>query len=353
MASFLGPAVFGLSVVASISLAGPLDPPAGPVAPTAKPLGEVEPRVAINSTNTRGDADSLFKITQPGSYYLTGNITGVAGKHGIEVAASSVTIDLNGFDMVGVPGMGAFDGISVTLSEARNIEVRNGTVRGWGDEGVDLGTLAVDSAGIVKDVRATLNFGNGIAVGRACLITGCIAFANNGHGISAGTSTTISGCTTYDNTGDGISTSTGCTITACSSTFNSGSGISAGIGSTVSGCTAYGNINNGIVAASDSRIADNACDSNGAGSDFGAGILVTGSDNRIENNNCTDNDTGIDADSAGNFIAGNTCSGNTLNWDIVAGNVCFVVEAITSAAITGNAGGTSPGSTDPNANFSY
>src|SRR6185295_11122012 len=93
----------GLLTVAgtAVLLAGPLDPPAGPILPTYKTLNEVEPRIVINAANTPGDADSLFKITQPGSYYLTGNITGVAGKHGIEVVASGVTLDLNGFDLLG------------------------------------------------------------------------------------------------------------------------------------------------------------------------------------------------------------------------------------------------------------
>ena len=98
---------------AGLLFAGPLDPPAGPVTSTYKTLTEVEPRIAISATNTPGDADSVFKITQPGSYYLTGNITGVVGKHGIEIAVSGVTLDLGGFDLVGVPGMGAFVGSNV------------------------------------------------------------------------------------------------------------------------------------------------------------------------------------------------------------------------------------------------
>src|SRR5437762_13979859 len=92
-----------VAVTGLIASAGNLNPPAGPVTPTMKTLTEVEPRIAINATNTPGDSDSLFKITQPGSYYLTGNITGVAGKHGIEIAASGVTLDLNGFDLLGAP----------------------------------------------------------------------------------------------------------------------------------------------------------------------------------------------------------------------------------------------------------
>src|SRR5678815_1587099 len=124
---------FGLSITAlalllstlnpqlsSVLAQGPLTPPGAP-APTMKTLDQVEPRVAINATNTPGDDDSLFKITQPGSYYLTGNITGVAGKHGIEIAASGVTLDLNGFDLVGVAGMGPFDGVSATVVGLTNI----------------------------------------------------------------------------------------------------------------------------------------------------------------------------------------------------------------------------------------
>src|SRR5262245_48602298 len=82
--------------------AGDLGPPAGPVAPTMKPLTEVEPRIAINATNTPGDADSLYRITQPGSYYLTGNVQGVASKSALEIDASGVTVDLMGFTLEGV-----------------------------------------------------------------------------------------------------------------------------------------------------------------------------------------------------------------------------------------------------------
>ena len=116
---------------------GSLTPPGAP-APTMKTLDQIEPRVAINATNTPGDADSLFKITQPGSYYLTGNITGVAGKHGIEIAAPAngpgVTIDLMGFELTGVPG--SLDGIAATTAGARNIAIVNGAVRAWGGDGV-------------------------------------------------------------------------------------------------------------------------------------------------------------------------------------------------------------------------
>src|SRR5262245_49761975 len=80
--------------LADLGLAGDLIPPPGAVSPTMKTLTEVEPRIPINATNTPGDANSLYRITQPGSYHLTGNITGAVGKHGIEIASGGVTIDL-------------------------------------------------------------------------------------------------------------------------------------------------------------------------------------------------------------------------------------------------------------------
>jgi hypothetical protein len=77
-----------LAVIAGLAVAagaGPIDPPAGPVQSTMKGLDQIEPRIAINAVNTPGDDDatpSTFKITQPGSYYLAGNLTGETGKAG-------------------------------------------------------------------------------------------------------------------------------------------------------------------------------------------------------------------------------------------------------------------------------
>ncbi|MBN8616615.1 MAG: hypothetical protein J0L92_38875, partial [Deltaproteobacteria bacterium] len=78
--------------------------PAGAVSATMKSLAEVEPRTAINSTNTPGDANSVYRISQPGSYYLTGNVQGALGKSGIQITSSNVTLDLNGFSLEGVAG---------------------------------------------------------------------------------------------------------------------------------------------------------------------------------------------------------------------------------------------------------
>lgn len=44
-------ATLGLLGSAAMLTAGPLDPPAGPVAPTYKTLQEVEPRIALSQTS--------------------------------------------------------------------------------------------------------------------------------------------------------------------------------------------------------------------------------------------------------------------------------------------------------------
>jgi len=361
-----------LLITGAVLYAGPLSPPAGPVTSTYKTLTEVEPRIAVNATNTPGDGDSLFKITQPGSYYLTGNITGVVGKHGIEIAASGVTLDLSGFDLVGVPAMGAFDGVSTTVVGLTNIAVVNGSVRAWGDEGVDLTIVDVQNTR-VANLFASANGDNGILAGHGATVTNCSAFQNTSTGIGAGFGCVVTDCTAYDNTGSGISVSTGGKVTNCSAYSNTGNGISAGVGCTVTNCTAYQNSNSGISVSAGCAVADctaranavdgivcssacviraNACSLNGTGD--GAGIHATSTDNRIEGNNCTNADRGIDVDAAGNIIIKNTCSGNTTNWSIAAGNAYGPIVATPAGAlVNGNAAVAALGSTDPNANFSY
>lgn len=332
--------------------AGDLNPPVGPVAPTLKDLRSVEPRTEINQTNTPGDADSLFKISAPGSYYLASNITGVAGKHGIEIASAGVAIDLMGFDLVGVAGMGNFDGVRNTLSAAANIVVVNGSIRNWGGDGVDLISNAALN-GRIEAVVASGNAGAGIRGGNGGTITGCAAYLNTGNGITSGGDCVLARCHAQSNA-IGISAGSGSVVVECVAYLNAAQGIIVGIGSLVADCAAQSNASDGILCGNESVIRGNVCAINGNGG-TGAGIRTIGTRSRIESNTCTEADVGIDIDGTANIIIRNTCGANTVNWTIAAGNALAPIVAATTnaAAVSGNSYTGSLGSTDPNANFTY
>jgi parallel beta-helix repeat protein len=372
---------------------GSLTPPGAPGA-TMKSLEQLDQAIAgvsnaVEQVETRidlatvaGNANHHHIINQPGSYYLSGNL-GVTKTRGISIYAANVTLDLNGFTVSRSAGTGGY-GIYV-FTTGNQATVRDGSVSGFqsgivassGAECVSLfnikasqcseyGIYAYGAGARLVDCIATRNTGGGIYARNGASLSGCIASYNRGmYGIYANYGSTLSDCTASFNTGIGSSSYgiytlrssvIGCTASNNSNTNSPGTS-SQGVGIYVSGglvkdCAVSNNRGDGIWVGSDSLVSGNQCESNGNGGD-GAGIHVIGTDNRIENNTVTDNDRGIDVDQVGNFIVRNTASGNTTNWTVVSGNVCLVVQAATSGAISGNSGGTAPGSTDPNANFTY
>ncbi len=361
-----------LALIAVAVHAGPIDPPSGPVAPTAKPLSEIEPRIAINAANTPGDAASLFRITQPGSYYLAGNITGISGKHGIVIAAEGVTLDLNGFDLAGVPGMGGFSAIALPNNTfPRTISIRNGSVRGWGDSGIALSNA---SSASITDVRAAANGSHGIVLGTGAIVSRCTAESNNGWGILCSNGSALTNCTALNNTVGGLSAQAGAVITGCNVSHNTGIGIFGSNSSTVTGCTAYSNTGSGIsvdtgCTVSNCTTGSNTVDgilaatrcgitNNTSFGNSGANFHATGSGNHIESNTCTGGGIGFQLSAAGNILIRNTASGSGTKWAIATGNAIgiIVLAGTNPSAIStnGNSGqGNTLGTSEPNANFSY
>jgi parallel beta-helix repeat protein len=359
--------------------AGDLNPPPGPITPTMKPLTEIEPRIAINATNTPGDDDSLFKITESGSYYLTGNIIGESGKVGVEIAASGITLDLMGFDLVGV--VGSLDGI--IAEPAENIAVRNGSLRDWGDDGVDLssaaGTRLADlraSGNARVGIRAGNNAvvtgcisrsnvkggittgnnsmitncsaesnqgnpsvpGNGFATGNNCTITNCSAQSNGGAGITTGPGSSITNCSARSNTLNGIFADGSCAVTNCSATFNALNGISGASSSTITDCVASFNVQDGIRVAANCTVRGNTCDTNGNGG-VGAGVNATSNRNRIEGNTVLNSDVGILVANGvlGNIVISNYASGNTAHFQHPASNNYIGTVVVTGSATMNSA----------------
>lgn len=372
LASFL---TLPLAMAASVAFAGPLNPPAGAIVGTGKTLTEVEPRTAINAVNTPGDGSNYtYRITQPGSYYLTGDLVGTASDWGIQITASDVTIDLNGFTLRGVPG--AIAGI-VTDAGRNNITVRNGTIANWPFGAVIVTGSGSGASTVVEDVRCISNGGQNIVVGVNSRITRCLIenagsygiYAPSGksiiesctvrvagfYGIIAHECSIVRDCTVSGVNGVGIAGIAGSVVSSCSTTACT-TGVYVEGGSTVTCCTARANTSQGFYINLGSTAVNNNALGNGTSIADGAGMIVSGADNRIEGNTLTGNDKGVRVESSGNIIIRNTASGNTVfNWDIVPGNaVAPIVSATTNAAaISGNTYTGSLGSTDPNANFTY
>ncbi|MFN0135448.1 MAG: hypothetical protein ACKVS9_04935 [Phycisphaerae bacterium] len=302
------------------TLAGDLNPPVGPVAPTMKTLVEIEPRIAISAANTPGDANSSFRIVSPGSYYVCASLVGDSGKHGIEVAADGVTIDLNGFALTGVAG--SLAGISADNSVRHRVHIYNGAVVGWGLDGISV-TLGDSSGMLVERVRAADISGDGISVARDSHIRACVAEQNGADGISVYYGSMIMDCIAAGNGASGISTLGACVIRGCTARANEYAGINAFEDGLIESCAVVSNLGDGNVVGYDCVVRGNLATGNGQGAAIGAGIAVGQflRGNRIEDNQVNGNDFGLKVDGDNNFIVRNTARGNTSgNFSVVAGN---------------------------------
>ncbi len=211
-------AVALIGSLAGVVRGGPLDPPGAP-ASTMKTLGDVEPRIPIRQPASA--AGFPIMINTPGSYYLAEDITGVTGTNGIWLAADAVTIDLNGFALLGVAGSSS--GIWFA-GPHRNASVHGGTISGWGQNGID-GDWVRDST--FEDLRLYGNGGGGIRASGNSLISHVVATNNGAHGIlmnnNAGEGGIIRDSTASDNAMDGIQV-LGSTLVVDNTSFdNSGS----------------------------------------------------------------------------------------------------------------------------------
>src|SRR2546429_114562 len=80
-----------------------------------------------------------------------------------------------------------------------------GSIRAWGDAGIDLATFGAVNCR-VEGVLAAFNVGNGISTGTDCTVLNCSAYQNSGNGISGGNGGTVSNCSAAFNGAAGVST---------------------------------------------------------------------------------------------------------------------------------------------------
>lgn len=347
--------VISVSVMTMTGLAGPLEAPAGPIVSTMKTLDEVEPRIPIGPDTTPGDAECVYRITQPGSYYLTENLQGELGKHGIVIATPQVSLDLNGFVIAGPDGpkQGTYHGIRAAVL-LKGATIQNGQIRDWSGDGLSLRDIgqSLHESVVVKDIHAIGNTETGInAFTDSSIITRCSATANQNGGIF-GWHATVTECVADRNLEYGIYVLDGI-ASRCFASTNWVVGIQI-IRGTVKDCVLINNFGAGIEAGS-SMVIENVLFSNDTIDKDGAGIVASVSC-VIRDNLCGSNDFGIRVEGEDNFITGNKCRDNGVNWFIVAGNFYGPIidrTAVTPGGVFGNAASGTLGTSDPNANFSY
>jgi len=276
---FLTVASLVLVVGGALVIAGPLDPPAGPVTSSYKTLSEVEPRTPIATTP--------YTLTQPGSYYLTRNLTATNGLNGINVNADNVTIDLNGFTLDGNANTG-FRGVA--CASRSNITIRGGRISNWSHEGIDgyqshqvrVENVQVDNSvagwGIILGFGSTVSHAQvrrsaaGIIVADGSVVTGCAAEANQ-RGFEVGPGSTISDCAAIASTGNGYDIGAGVVVHHCTARGNGGNGFQAAVASTLSDCVAQGNAGAGFQIDGAGQLLDSTSTGNGG---IGVDILPPG-----------------------------------------------------------------------------
>jgi len=312
----LTPAVFGQGSLT----------PAGAPAPTMKTLDQIYNAITnisasggekrIDVLTLPADGAALHAITSPGSYYLSTNIIGVNGSAicGFSVEADNVTVDLNGFSLLG--NNDAWSGICV-YGTRTNVTLKNGSVTAWGNAGVwaDGGKQLV-----LEHLQCNQNKSSAGGVYALntlqCIIKDCQALGNGGKGFYVNQGSLIEGCTVGNNANWGIYLSDDCVVKDCLVLSNFSGGIS------------LGNRND---------VEHNTCNGNGTG------IYAPGNDCRIEGNQCLFNTQGFNISGTENVVVRNFArnqnflsDGYILGNGNVVGNMIFGTSGSVEWVTTGS-----------------
>jgi hypothetical protein len=349
--------------------AASLTPPQPP-ALTMKPLDQVEPRIPITSLP--------MTIDEPGSYYLTGNLS--SPSNGISIEADDVTIDLMGFTMTGSGGASGIQ-MADTVDPRNNVVVRNGSIRSF-NAGVYMvyaedcrfeDLLISDSTSRGFDIRfADKRHIVGISI-RDCHIIGSGQhgiFANGTSALATFSENSIVGCVVRGNGDDGIllytngGTMKDNVIEACTVTSNGGFGIqvtanqdTANIsGTSIRDCMVSNHPDGGgieIFAANSAVVTGSQIvNCHVRGSNFHGINLASTNDTLVEGNHVADTTGGSplgirSVGALGNLIIRNVSMNNGSNYLMNAADTVGPIVNITGTlANTGDAA-------HPWANFSY
>ncbi len=280
---------------------------------------EIHQTCALNGGCFPGDTAGFpVTITASGSYRLSSNLTMTdVFSNGIAVNTSNVSIDLNGFAVIGqivcsgtpttcAPTLAG--GTGILGSDPRKfIRVRNGTVRGMGNGGVDLG-----SGSEVTDLRVTSNGGSGIVVRNDAVVSGNLVYQNGLVGVVARGGSVVTNNAVSRNGTDGIGDGANLlnhvgVLASGNSVYQNGVDglVLVDEGSSITGNTVYDNGQHGILAGDGAMVNGNTMVSNAnfGLSNFGSGA-VTFTDNVMSGNSAN-----VESGSGMFDRGGNSCGG--------------------------------------------
>lgn len=340
--------------------AGPVNPPAGAVVSTMKTLQEVEPRVALSSTNTPGDVASVYIISQPGSYFLTGDVKPTGGKNGIMVNADNVTLDLRGYSIDGSTDTTGFRAGITNSGNRRNLRVFNGTIRSFRGYGMigrfdnssfeDMALLdsqggqleILQSSGCtVRNVRTRAVSGEtGIQLGANSTVEHCTV-EGGGVGITIA-SGVVRGCTVLNPGSVGIYSMSGlvidCAVEGANSTSSiTNGGITLGTGAKAERCVVRNCQSAGVNLSGRAEVVD--CQFTSCAKGVTANLSGRG---RIEGNHFITCTTGVNLVGTNSLVMGNRFTGNTANIVAPAGNTVGEVLDFAGGGATLTAGNVHP-----------
>jgi hypothetical protein len=182
--------------------------------------------LAGNITPGDGPGYPIF-LNSSGSYRLTSDLNAAVSNDGIVITADNVTLDLNGFTLYGGGGLIA-DGISI--AQRKNIEIKNGTVRGFTRSGI-FSNITTQYIRVIN-VRAFSNVTDGIDLqGQGNIIDGCTAIGN-GSGMRVFEGSLVTDSVARGNTNFGLYLVGGSGYRSCVVTGNNGGDANPQVGGT-------------------------------------------------------------------------------------------------------------------------
>lgn len=294
-----------------------------------------------------------FRITLPGQYCLTINVSVPAGSNGIVIDSNNVSINLNGKCIQGQTG--SLHGISVTGNNRSNISIRNGFIANMGLNAIQFvssgeqillenlkfcrNSIGFNLAGlrdfVIRDCLITFHRNQGMFLNifgttpmQNGIISNCLTAFNSSHGvqITQGNNLVFSNIVSFNNTnpGSGFLETNGNRITfeSCQANNNAVNGfLSSGISNSFAQCIA--NNNNGVgFLVRGNRLTMNDMQAKGNTTD---GFRLTGNNCTISNAT-SQNNTNIGFNISGNQHSYENCNAesNSIGFAINNANHCIL-----------------------------